>query len=234
MKIISQKIIFQASRIINPPSDFILGKSRYACADDTTTEHGKGIFNIPVIPTESRKTRITHIFSSVAANTSEISKQVSPSVEIGIYAMSDNNLSLFDCFSEEEITGCNLSLNDDPLTLDNLNAKSFHESNYAKTPDNIVSFNSVSNPISANSNELLFFPYRLANNKPSIVNKLNHVYSIAYDSNIQINTGIELPSQTKYIVLLPFVSVPIPPSRFRISIGKISVSILLNMILEDE
>ncbi len=234
MKIISQKLIFQADRITNPPSNFILGNSRYSCADATPTSRGKGSFNIPFISTDGRKTCITHIFSSISSNTSEISKQVSPIIEVGIYTITENNLSIFDCFSEEDITDCNLTINNNPLNYSNLASESFHESHYSKTPDNIISFDAVSDITSSHNNDLLFFPYRLTNNKASIVNKLNHVYSLAYDSNTQISTRIELPSQTKYIVLLPFVSIPITPSRFRVSIGKISVAVLLNMILEDE
>lgn len=233
MKTISQKLIFQAERIINPKSDFILGNSRYLCSDPTPSEQGKGLFNIPVIPTDNRKSRIIHIFSSISINNSEISKQVSPNVEIGIYSLPENNLSMFDCFSDADFNDCELSLNNNKILSSKLLSTSFNESNYSKTPDNIISFNSLSNPSSPLNNELLFFPYRLNNNKPSIINKLNHIYSIAFDSNTQINTNIELPSQTGYIALLPFVSIPIPPSRYRISVGKISVSILFNMVIED-
>ncbi len=234
MKIISQKLIFQAERITNPPSDFILGNSRYLCSDATATEHGKGLFNLPVIPTDNRKSKITHIFSSISTNTSEISKQVSPNVEIGIFSLSENNLSMFDCFSETEINDCDLRINGNKLNSSNLISESLHESNYSKTPDNIISFDAVNNPSASNNNELLFFPYRLTNNKASIINKLTHIYSLAYDSNTQINANIDIPSQTKFIVLLPFVSIPIPPSRFRVSVGKISVSILMNMIIEEQ
>lgn len=234
MKVISQRLIFQAERILNPPSNFILGHSRYSCADATPTERGKGIFNIPLIPIADRKTKITHIYSSVSANTSEISKQVSPNVDLGIYSMKSNNLSLFEDFSDEQLIDCNLSVNGDSLNHGNLNKTELRETSYSKIADNIIAFDAVSDPVSPNNNELLFFPYRLGNNKPSIINKLTHIYSLAYDSNTQVNAGIELPSQTKYIVIMPFVSIPIPPSRFRVSIGKISVSILLNLILEDE
>lgn len=234
MKIISQRLIFQAERITNPPSNFILGNSRFSCADPTATHHGNGRFNIPIISTENRKSKITHIFSSICSNTSEISKQVSPIIEIGIYTLAENNLSLFNCFTEDELTSCNLTLNNNPLSLDNLNSTSFNESNYSKTPDNIIYFDAVNDPLSSENNELLFFPYRLTNNKPSILNNLNHLYSLAYDSNTEINTTIDIPSQTKYLAILPFVSIPIPASRFRISMGKISIAILLNIIMEND
>lgn len=233
MKVISQKLIFQSERLINPRSDFILGNSRYLCSEATTSEHGKGLFNIPIIPTDARKSKITHIYSSLCINNSEISKQVSPNVEIGIYSMPENDLSMFDCFEKSLIEDCELSLNNNKIVPERILLTSFNESNYSKTPDNIISFNAVNDFSSPLNNELLFYPYRLNNNKPSIINKLTHIYSLAYDSNTQINTNIELPSQTRYIALMPFVSIPIPASRYRVSVGKISVSILFNMVIEE-
>ena len=114
------------------------------------------------------------------------------------------------------------------LNKGDLAGKEFSAVNQSLTPANVIKFNSTLN------DELVFIP-QPSKNQPSILEGLTSIYTTSFTDRFEKESSVYIPSQTKYLLVFPLVSMPIPIPRNPdiIRFGNIKVSVIVNFEINE-
>ena len=118
--------------------------------------------------------------------------------------------------------------NESILNKGDLAGKEFSAVNQSLTPANVIKFNSTLN------DELVFIP-QPSKNQPSILEGLTSIYTTSFTDRFEKESSVYIPSQTKYLLVFPLVSMPIPIPRNPdiIRFGNIKVSVIVNFEINE-
>ena len=238
MQQVSQKLIFSIEKLLNPsPSDSI---KSLEIPKTAPLLNGKALFNFGAIKLDSTRNCIKNLTASLETNYSAVKKQINPITRLQFFTLSANNLSFLNSIPESKLLETGLSFDEQNLTsYSETNSTNFKVTTNSKYPENIIEFNStvIDNPTNNDyPDELPFLPIAIKN-RPTILDGLQGFYGISFQEYINIPEKIFVPDQSEYLLIFPYVTIPVPPSVVRsgvtrVSYGTISSSILLNFALE--
>jgi hypothetical protein len=221
---VSHKLVYIADKVINPVDDSqLLNLSRVK----TATE-GKGLFSFCSINLNDRKLAIKNIDASVSSNFSS-SKGIEPNVQLFFLGSGSNSFDFLKKIPDLEFEESGLIINNETiLNKNDLDNKEFISINKSLTPLNVIKFNSTLN------NELVFIP-QPSKNEDSILNEFQNIYTTSFTNRFEKNSRIEIPIETKYLLVFPVASMPVPIPRnpLNVKTGNIKVSIILNFEIEE-
>jgi hypothetical protein len=221
---VSHKLVYITDKVINPVDDSqLLNLSRVK-----TALGGKGLFSFPAIKLGNRKVVIENIDASTSSNFSS-SKGIQPNVQLFFMGSGSNNYDFLKSIPDLEFEESGLIVNNQSILIkDDLNGKEFTSVNQSLTPVNVIKFNSTLN------DELAFIP-QPAKNEDSILDGLSSIYTTSFIDRFDKTSPIEIPIQTKYLLVFPMVSMPVPIPRNPLIVrtGNIKISIILNFTLRE-
>lgn len=223
-KNISKKLVFIAEYILNPSSyRFLFNEEVLKTAD---SKPGAGRFNFAAFDVKGNVV-IDKITASLSVNNSQVGKQIQPITSLSLFSHTSQTLSFLKTIEESKLDETQFRFNGNRvIDYDALSSKEFESSDKSRIPENLISFDSDLN------RDLIYFPQPVKGGK-SIVDNLNLLYNFSFQDYFQGSPMIEIPPATKLVMVFPNVSLPIPPSRFRASMGTIAVGIQLNIGYEE-
>jgi hypothetical protein len=235
---VSQKLIFSVEKLLNPsPTDSI---KSLEIPKTAPLLNGKALYNFGAIKLDSTKNCIKNLTASLDTNYSAVKKQINPITRLQFFTVSNNNLSFLNSISESKLTETNFTFSEVNLnSFSDTNSTNFQLTTNSKYPENIIEFNCtvIDNPTNNDyPDELPYLPIAIKN-RPTILSGMQGFYAISFQEYINIPDRILIPDQSEYVLIFPYVTIPVPPSITRsgvtrISHGTISISILLNFQLE--
>lgn len=223
-RLISQKLVFNADKVINPPG-VLLNEGYFETAEDL---EGSAYFNFCAIPLRGKKTTITSITASLAENYSSIGRSVHPVSQLGFYSYNSDNLSFLNSIDETMLGECKLKFDDEPIDSfsKSSNTRYYKSEGGERFVKNVIEFDS------SLGNELPYLP-RAVKNQKAIVDSMNPFFNIAFTELVNIYYPIPVPSQAKNIFIFPFATMPIRSSLILKSPGTLAIAIFLNILLEE-
>lgn len=236
---VSQKLIFSIEKLVNPSNAKENLKQQYT-PKTADLQNGRAIYSFGAIQLNSFKSKITNLTASIETNSSAIRKQIPPIVKIDFATSKTKNLYFFKQIKESKLFETDFKFNNTSINnFSELDEETFNTEANPVFANNIVEFDStvIDDPPNQDyKNELIYLP--MGNkNRPTIYDELAIFYSLSFQEWINLQTPIYLPEQSNYLLVFPYVTIPVPPSVFRNNIlreiyGTISVSILLNYNIE--
>lgn len=234
MQTVSQKLIFSVEKLLNPsPADSL---KSVEIPKTAPLLDGKALYNFAATKLESRQNYIKNLNASLEANYSILRKQVTPITRLLFTTVSKNSISFLNNIREDKLTETNLKFKNDLITsYSQASSTMFDTTDSAKFPENIIEFEATVIDDPSNDNypdELPYLPIALKNRK-TIFDSLKIFYALSFQDTLNIPETIWIPPQSEYLLIFPFVSVPVPPSVVRsgvtrVSYGTITTSTLLN------
>lgn len=221
---VSHKLVYISEKVINPTDESLLlnlGRVK-------TTTGGKGLFSFVAVKLGNKNTVLQNIDASTSSNFST-AKGIQPNVQLFFMGVNSNSLEFFKNIPDDKFEESGLIANNKQiLTKDDLTGEEFTSVNQSLTPVNVIKFNSTLD------NELVFIP-QPSQNEDSILDGLTSIYNTSFVDRFTKESSIAIPSQTKYLLVFPFVSMPVPIPRNPLNIrwGNIAISILLNFKLQE-
>lgn len=244
-KVYSQSLIYHVERLVNPTSYNTLIKNSAELVDDTIDLSKKpsgmsdsdyieqqtphALFNFLAIEI-TKKTKIKKIVASLVNNFSVVGKSIIPITKLSFYSLQNRNLDFFKNIDEPTLNLCKLSIDGTEYNsytdFATTGKNTFKVSERDRIPTNVVKFRSD------NFKTYPFLP-RTVKSKKSIIDPLSNFFNVSFSENLETNPNLDIQSQTKYLLIFPSASVPIPRSIVHTNSGNISVEILINLVLED-
>lgn len=223
-RLISQKLIFNADKVINPEG-VLLSEGYFQTARDL---EGSAYFNFCAIPLYGKKTTITSISASLAENYSSIGRSVHPVSQLGFYTYNSDTISFLDSIDESKLAECKLEIDNEPIrNFDDLKKSYYTSEGGERFVKNVIKFNSDL------SDKLLYLP-RSTKNEPSIVDSMKRFFQLSFTELASVSYPITIPSQASYLLIFPFVTMPIRSSLILKTPGNLAVAIFLNILIEEE
>ncbi|MDX1958358.1 MAG: hypothetical protein SFU98_07280 [Leptospiraceae bacterium] len=213
---INQKLIYIVENILNPSSfSYLLHEKTLETAPSF---NGKAKYNFAAFAI-SGKVVIEKITASLTTNNSQVGRQIQPITNLSFFTTTVENLHFYKKIDESKLVETNFKFNGIPkVSHSQLSKTYFNASDKVRVPENIVSFDADLNK------ELIYLPHKVKGVN-SIVDEIVPVYNCSFDFYFQDQPQLEIPSQAKYLLIFPTASLPIPPSRIRVSQGTIAVGI---------
>ncbi|MCB1176356.1 MAG: hypothetical protein KDK36_02145 [Leptospiraceae bacterium] len=219
--IVTQKLIFAADKIINP-ANILLNEGYYETAQD---QLGKAKFNFCAIPIYGKQTKVVSISASLAENYSSTGRSVHPVSQIAIYVSRNKTISFLNKISEEKLIECRLKFDkENILSFEDLSREYKISDSY--TPVNIVEFDATLD------NKLPYLP-RAVRGEPSIVDGMRKFFECSFVDSYIYNHPLIVPSQTDYLLVFPFSTIPIRSSLILGNAGNLSIAIIVTIVLEE-
>jgi hypothetical protein len=221
---VSHKLVYIANKVINPIDDtLLLNQGRVK-----TALGGNGLFSFVAIKLGDKNTVLENIDVSTSSNFSS-SKGIQPNVQLLFMGANSKSLDFFKNIPDEKFEQSALVINNQPIPtkadIDNLEFRSIDQS---LIPENVVRFNSTLD------NELIFLPQPMKG-ESSILDSLTNIYTTSFVDRFDKQSGFLIPSQTAYLLVFPFVSMPVPIPRnpLNVASGNIKINIILNFELRE-
>lgn len=219
---VSHKLVYIADKVINPIDDTqLLNLARVKTAFE-----GKGLFSFAAIKLGSKNTILQKIDASTSSNFSS-SKGIQPNIQLLFMGANSNSFDFLKNIPDDKFEESGLIVNNESiLTKNDLNGKEFSAVNQSLTPVNVIKFNATL------ENELVFIP-QPSKNEESILEGLTSIYTTSFTDRFEKESSVLIPSQTKYLLVFPLVSMPVPIPRNPaiIRFGNIKVSVIVNFEL---
>ncbi|TGK25381.1 hypothetical protein [Leptospira stimsonii] len=206
---ISKKIVYSAQNILNPPDTLVLleknlPKSAYNLPGEMT-------FSIGAFDVSNLKApKITGILATLSQNYSKVRRSYLPATTLHFFSVSERGLhSVLASFSDSDFANSKFKFDGKPVpTLETLRDISF-ELDFNKSDivlKNIVTFESY-----GPNYEFLFAPRH--NPVRSIFDKIQKFWSVSFTDYLDSKVQVDIPSQTKYVLIIPDASAPTPISK---------------------
>lgn len=235
---VSQKLIFSIEKLLNPSaSDSI---KALEVPKTAPLLNGKALYNFGAIKLSSTRNYIKNLTASLETNYSAVRKQITPITKLQFFTLSSNNLSFLNSIPESKLLETNFIFDSGSITSHaDAKNKNFNVTTNSKYPENVIEFSAtvIDDPLNNDyPDELPYLPLAIKN-RTTILDGMSGFYNISFQEYINIPEEIIIPDQSEYLLIFPYVTIPVPPSVVRsgvtrISYGTISVSILLNFQLE--
>lgn len=221
---VSHKLVYIADKVINPIDDTqLLNLARVK-----TALGGKGLFSFAAIKLPTKNTFLQNLDASTSSNFSS-SKGIQPNIQLFFMGVNSNSFNFLSNIEDDDFEQSGLIVNNESiLNKSDLAGKEFSAVNQSLTPANVIKFNSTLN------DELVFIP-QPSKNQPSILEGLTSIYTTSFTDRFEKESSVYIPSQTKYLLVFPLVSMPIPIPRNPdiIRFGNIKVSVIVNFEINE-
>jgi hypothetical protein len=221
---VSHKLVYIADKVINPIDDTqLLNLARVK-----TALGGKGLFSFAAIKLPTKNTVLQNVDASTSSNFSS-SKGIQPNIQLFFMGVNSNSFNFLSNIEDDDFEQSGLIVNNESiLNKGDLAGKEFSAVNQSLTPANVIKFNSTLN------DELVFIP-QPSKNQPSILEGLTSIYTTSFTDRFEKESSVYIPSQTKYLLVFPLVSMPIPIPRNPdiIRFGNIKVSVIVNFEINE-
>lgn len=221
---VSHKLVYIADKVINPIDDTqLLNLARVK-----TALGGKGLFSFAAIKLPTKNTVLQNVDASTSSNFSS-SKGIQPNIQLFFMGVNSNSFNFLSNIEDDDFEQSGLIVNNESiLNKSDLAGKEFSAVNQSLTPANVIKFNSTLN------DELVFIP-QPSKNQPSILEGLTSIYTTSFTDRFEKESSVYIPSQTKYLLVFPLVSMPIPIPRNPdiIRFGNIKVSVIVNFEINE-
>lgn len=232
MSSIAQKLFFSAENILGALSSDILKDlelPRSAFTNDPAAL-GKGSYSIAAIRLTKLTNRIDSITATLSENYSSTKKNSNPISQLMIFGVSSDNLYFARNINDSLFASSDFRFNDVPiLGHSGLSDSKLNFNNKINSPTNIVSFKAVSNL--ANTGHDLHFFAKYVKNIPCILDNLQRIFWFSFYDQFTLKNPIMIPSQVEYLLIFPYVTLPVVPSKMSIATANIYTSYFLNIEL---
>lgn len=204
-----KKIVYSVRNILNPPDSSVLLEKNLPISAYNVP--GEQYFTIGAFDVSSMKAPvITGILATLAQNYSKVRRSYLPVTTLHFFSVSDRGLySILSKFTDQEFLNSDFKLDDRPVpTLATLKDESFLL-NFNK--NDVALKNVVSYKTYGPDYTFLFAPRH--NPVRSIFDNLTKFWSVSFTDSLESKVKVEIPSQTKYVLIFPDASAPTPISK---------------------
>ncbi|WP_061247767.1 hypothetical protein [Leptospira noguchii] len=206
---VSKKIVYSVRNILNPPdSSVLLEKNLPKSAYDIP---GEQYFTIGAFDVSSLKVPvITGILATLAQNYSKVRRSYLPATTLHFFSVTDRSLySVLSKFTDTEFLNSDFKLDDRPIpNLATLKDESF---SLSFNKNDVALKNVVSYKTYGPDYTFHFAPRH--NPVRSIFDNLTKFWSVSFTDYLESKVKVEIPSQTKYVLIFPDASAPTPISK---------------------
>lgn len=235
MSSIAQKLLFSAENVLGASSSDILKDLELPRSAVTVDPEmlGKGSYSIATIRLPKRVNRIESITATLAENYSSTKKNSNPISQLMIFGTSSESLYFARYIDELLFSKSNLKFNGIPINnRSDLSKLKLNFNNVTNSPNNIFSFNAVPNSDNT-KHELHFFP-KYVKDTPCIFGDLTRFFWFSFYDQFTVKNPIKIPSQIEYLLIFPYATLPVVPSKTSNATANIYTSYFLNLELGEE
>ncbi len=232
---VSQKIFFSAENVLGALSSDVLQNKELPRSISTVDPAflGRGSYNILAVELSGLHTKINSITATLSENYSNTRKNSNPISQLLLFTTNSDTMYFAGNVKSDLFEQSSFTFNGIPvLNKNDLSEFSLNGNNTANTPKNIISFKAVPD-LATNEHYLHFFPkYTLG--KLSTIDTLDRIYWFSFYDQFVLNVPIKLPSQAKYLLIMPYVTLPVVPSKLSVASANIYTSYFINLELGED